>query len=108
MFSFENPPDPLLMIRIRVGVEKADRHRSNPEPPYPSRNPDSLRRAKRFQDPPSLLNLPWNLKLESSGTKGSQTFNQQIEELSPFLSPIPTHAPKHQGLTQDRLGNLTV
>src|SRR5438552_13715678 len=107
MFTFENPPDPLLMIRIRVGVEKADRHRSNPEPPYPSRNPDSLRRAKRFQDPPIIRDPLLDLKPVSSRDQGRQPLNLEIVEFRPILSPYLQHVSKARGRDEGCPGNVS-
>src|SRR3989441_11013473 len=107
MLWFENLPDPLLMFRIRVGVEKADRHRSNPESPYPSRNPDSLRRVKPFQNPPIIRDPLLDLKPVSSRDQGRQTLNLEIVEFRPILAPYLQHVSKARGRHEGCLGNVS-
>src|SRR5712691_5163157 len=75
MCSPENLVHFLLMFRIGVGVKETDSNRSNPESPYPSRNPDSLRSVKRFQDPPIIRDPLPDLKPESSPDQRRQTLN---------------------------------
>src|SRR5947199_9852447 len=94
MLSPENLTQPLLMPRIRVRVKKTDGNRSNPESPYPSRNPDSLRRVKRFQDPPFIRDPLLDLKPVSSRDQGRQTLNLEIVEFRPILSPDLQHVSK--------------
>src|SRR2546428_6386748 len=107
MLSFENLPQLLLMPRIRVRVKKADRHRSNPEPPYPSRNPESLRRVKRFQNPPIIRDPLLDLKPVSSRDQGRQTLNLEIVEFRPILSPDLQHVSKARGRDEGCPGNVS-
>ncbi len=95
------------MLRIRVRVKKTDRHRSNPESPYPSRNPDSLRRIKRLQDPPIIGGPLLDLEPVSSRDQGRQTLNLKIVEFRPILAPDLQHVSKTRGRDESCLGKVS-
>src|SRR5437879_10847248 len=96
-----------LVFRVGVGVKKADGNGSNTESAYPSRNQNSLRSIKGFQNRPIIHDSLPDLESVSPRDQGRQTLDLKIVQLRPVLAPDLQNISKARSCDKRGLRNVS-